>query len=383
MVSLHLSPLTGTFKINVDSGKTYLLRIINAAMNDILFFSIYKHQLTVVAADASYTKPLTRDYITIAPGQTIDALLRTNQRPDRYYMAARAYSSSAVVAFDNTTTTAIVQYNGNYTPSSPLTLPALPYYNDTNASLNFSSSLRSLADKDHPISVPMKIDTRWTSTVSVNTFPCTGNRTCQGPNGSILAASMNNISFVTPYIDLLEAYYYHIKGVFGYRFPKFPPQVFNFTADFLPLYLNTPRRGTEVRVVEYGSTMEMVFQGTNVLGGAIDHPMHLHGFSFYVVGLGLGNFDITRDPSAYNLVDPPLRNTVTVPINGWAAIRFKADNPGMQATITTFSVVIKDNAILAHTFLSILVNMRTKYEGVYYLEKHLYPTVITPDLLIV
>jgi hypothetical protein len=34
------------------------------------------------------------------------------------------------------------------------------------------------------------------------------------------------------------------------------------------------------------------------------------------------------DPAAYNLIDPPYQNTVTVPKAGWAAIRFRATNPG-------------------------------------------------------
>ncbi|KAL6269449.1 hypothetical protein ACE6H2_026360 [Prunus campanulata] len=61
--------------------------------------------------------------------------------------------------------------------------------------------------------------------------------------------------------------------------------------------------------------------------GCTNHPIHLHGFSFYIVGLGFGNFDNDKDPLNYSLIDPPLRNTVTVPISGWAAIRFYADNP--------------------------------------------------------
>ena len=74
--------------------------------------------------------------------------------------------------------------------------------------------------------------------------------------------------------------------------------------------------------------VEIVFQGTNLVAGT-DHPMHLHGYSFYVVGWGFGNFDKNRDPLRYNLVDPPLQNTIAVPKNGWTAIRFKASNPGM------------------------------------------------------
>lgn len=316
-----------TFKLKVDHGKTYLLRLINAALQDILFFAVAKHKLTVVGIDASYTKRLKRDYIAISPGQTVDVLLKANHRPNHYYMAGRAYSSSPDVTFDNTTTTAILQYNGNYTPSSPPSLPYLPYYNDTNAAVNFTGSLRSLANKNHPIQVPINITTHLFYTVSINTFPCPNN-SCAGPNGSRLATSVNNISFVNPSIDILQAYYYHIKGIFGTDLPDFPPYLFNFTAESLPLYLQIPKRGTKVKILDYNSTVELVFQGTSLVGGN-DHPMHLHGYSFYVVGWGFGNFDKEKDPLGYNLVDPPLQNTVMVPIMGWAAIRFKAKNPGV------------------------------------------------------
>ncbi|XP_073148599.1 laccase-15-like [Henckelia pumila] len=319
----------GTFKVKVTYGNTYLLRIINADMNEILFFGVAKHKLTVVATDASYTKPLTRNFIAITPGQTMDCLLHANQRQHgRYYMAARAYVNGRGISFDNTTTTGIIRYQGHRGPSTKPSLPYLPYYNDTAAAVNFTYSLRSLDSKSHPCLVPRNISKRFISTISVNAFPCP-NQTCTGPNGTRLGASMSNISFVNPTFDILEAYYHGInRGVFGNRFPSYPPLVFNYTADFLPLELEIARRGTEAKFVKYNSSVELVLQGTNLVAG-IDHPMHLHGFSFYVVGHGFGNFDERRDPSGYNLVDPPLRNTIGVPRNGWAAVRFKADNPGV------------------------------------------------------
>ncbi|XP_040968027.1 laccase-15 [Gossypium hirsutum] len=322
----------GTFKLTVDRGKTYLLRLINAAMNIILFFAIKKHNLTVVGVDAGYTKPLSSEYVTISPGQTIDALLSANQKPDRYYMVARAYSTGSNHHFDNTTTTAIVQYKGKYSnptsSSSSSSLPSLPFYNDTNAAFSFLGGLKSLADKKHPIDVPLHIRNRIFTTISVNSFPCRDNNTCAGPNGTRFAASMNNISFVNPSTALLQAYYQHTNGVYGDNFPDMPPFLFNFTDIFLPLNLETPKRGTEVMVLDYNTTVEIVLQGTALMGG-IDHPIHLHGYNFYIVGFGLGNFDIYKDPVKYNLKDPPLRNTVSVPINGWVTVRFKADNPGV------------------------------------------------------
>lgn len=70
-----------------------------------------------------------------------------------------------------------------------------------------------------------------------------------------------------------------------------------------------------------------MLQDTNLLT-VESHPFHLHGYNFFVVGSGIGNFDPKKDPAKFNLVDPPERNTVGVPTGGWTAIRFRADNPG-------------------------------------------------------
>jgi laccase len=56
--------------------------------------------------------------------------------------------------------------------------------------------------------------------------------------------------------------------------------------------------------------------------------LHLHGFNFFLVGQGFGNFNVSSDAPKFNLVDPVERNTVAVPSGGWVAIRFLADNPG-------------------------------------------------------
>ncbi|XP_051123940.1 laccase-15-like [Andrographis paniculata] len=319
-----------TFKVKVKRGNTYLLRVVNAALNEILFFGVANHNLTVVNTDAAYTKRLTAPYIVITPGQTMDCLLQADQQPGgRYYIAARPYVSDSGVSFDNTTVTAVLQYSGGGGGSgaSP-ELPSLPPINDTSAAVNFSFSLRSLNSKLHPAAVPEKITKRIVTTVSINALPCAAAEGCRGPNGTRLAASVSNISFVNPTIDILEAYVYNVPGVFGKGFPDAPPLVFNYTAEFLPVELQIPARATEVKLVKYNSVLEIVFQGTNLVAG-LDHPMHLHGFSFYVVGWGLGNFNAVKDPLNYNLVDPQMRTTVMVPINGWTAVRFKADNPGV------------------------------------------------------
>ncbi|XP_010442226.1 PREDICTED: laccase-15 isoform X1 [Camelina sativa] len=319
-----------TFHLAVEEGKTYRIRMVNAAMNLILFFAIANHTLTVVGADGHYTKPLNANYITISPGETLDVLLQADQNPENtYYMAARAYQTGNIT-FNNSTTIGVLRYISSSKTKTSLfsgSYPNLPFYNDTSAAFGFFTKIKSLFSGQ----VPVQISRRIITTISINLLRCPQN-SCAGPNGSRLAASMNNISFVTPsHVDILKAYYLHIKGVYGTRFPDFPPLIFNFTAENQPLFLQTPRLATEVKVVEFGEVVELVIQGTSLVGGGLDHPMHLHGFSFFVVGVGLGNYNISdEDPSSrYNLDDPPYKNTMTVPRNGWIAIRFAAVNPGV------------------------------------------------------
>uniref|UniRef100_A0A0D9WVY1 Plastocyanin-like domain-containing protein n=1 Tax=Leersia perrieri TaxID=77586 RepID=A0A0D9WVY1_9ORYZ len=144
---------------------------------------------------------------------------------------------------------------------------------------------------------------------------------------------LNNINFESPAIDILDAYYYDIgRGVYEEDFPNKPAIFVDLTAgDNAGLGLT--RRGTKVKVLEYGTVVEVVFQ--DIFDE--NHPMHLHSFAFYVVGRGFGNFDERKDSANYNLVDPPYQNTVSVPKGGWAAIRFRADNTG---ELSGFYIVI-------------------------------------------
>ncbi|GAB4845217.1 hypothetical protein Ancab_038628 [Ancistrocladus abbreviatus] len=320
-----------TYRLTVDHGRTYLLRIINAALNGDLFLAIAEHNMTIVATDASYTKPFVASYLVISPGQTIDVLVTANQNPGHYYMEVRQYSSDHldVVYFDHANATAIIQYSGNYTPpSSPVLPTSLPFYKDSPAALSFNKKLRSLASEEHPIDVPLNVTEEMFYVVSMGMIYCP-NSTCKGRYGNKLVSSINNVSFINPTTDILTAYYWNLSGVFEADFPDDPAVAYNYTGDDLPLSLAYPGQATKVKVLNYGDTLQIVFQGTNIMDTAENHPMHLHGHSFYVIGTGLGNFDAVNDTQNFNFVDPPRMNTVNVPQDGWAAIRFAAKNPGV------------------------------------------------------
>ncbi|KAL2936127.1 Laccase-17 [Bienertia sinuspersici] len=322
-----------TFMMKVKPGKTYLLRLANAALNDELFFSIANHTLTTVEVDAVYVKPFETDTIFLAPGQTTNVLLKTKPyQPDAtFLMMARPYVTGKGT-FDNTTVAGILQYHHPKPPISiknlPLFKPVLPKLGDTTFVTNFSNKLRSLANAQYPANVPQHVDRHFFFTVGLGTKPCPKNRTCQGPNNNTMfAASVSNVSFVMPTKALLQTHYLQQpNGVYTTVLPSKPVIQFNYTGT--PPNNTRVIDGTKVVVLPYNTSVEFVLQDTSILG-AENHPLHLHGYNFFVVGQGFGNFDSKKDPAKFNLVDPVERNTIGVPVGGWVALRFLADNPGV------------------------------------------------------
>ncbi|KAL3357998.1 hypothetical protein AABB24_015234 [Solanum stoloniferum] len=320
-----------TFKLKVKPGKTYLLRLINAALNDELFFSIANHTLQIIDADGVYVKPFETNTLIITPGQTHNVLLKTKPHfPNAtFYMIARPYVTGPGT-FDNSTVAGILEYESKtklHLKNLPLFKPLLPALNDTNFVTNFTSRLRSLASPQFPANVPQNVDKRLFFTVGLGTSPCDQNKTCQGPNGTKFSASINNVSFILPTTALLQSHFFgQSKGVYKPDFPYSPLNWFNYTGN--PPNNTLVHNDTKLMVLPFNTSVELVMQDTSILG-LESHPLHLHGFNFFVVGQGFGNFDPNKDPSNFNLVDPIERNTVGVPSGGWVAIRFLADNPGV------------------------------------------------------
>ncbi|KAG6789380.1 hypothetical protein POTOM_005477 [Populus tomentosa] len=309
----------GGYNLPVKPGKTYMLRIINAALNEELFFKIAGHQLTVVEVDATYVKPFKIDTIVIAPGQTTNVLVTANRGSGRYMVAASPFMD-APIAVDNVTATATLHYSGTLA-SATTTLTVPPAQNATPVATNFTDALRSLNSIKYPARVPLKIDHSLFFTIGLGVNPCA---TCV--NGSRVVADINNVTFIMPTIALLQAHFFNIEGVFTDDFPGNPPTPFNYTGT-QPKNFQTVN-GTKLYRLAYNSTVQLVLQDTGMLTPE-NHPVHLHGFNFFEVGRGIGNFNPKRDPKKFNLADPVERNTIGVPAGGWTAIRFIADNPGV------------------------------------------------------
>ncbi|KAF7024422.1 hypothetical protein CFC21_036777 [Triticum aestivum] len=319
-----------TTAISVKPGETALLRFINSALNHELFVSIASHKMTVVGVDASYTKPFVTSVLMIAPGQTTDVLVTMDQAPTRYYIAARGYVTTQGVAFDNTTTTAVLEYDCGCTtdfgPSIPPAFPTLPAFNDTGAARAFAAGIKS----PRKVEIPSPVDENLFFTVGLGLFNCAPGQLCAGPNNNTrFTASMNNVSFVFPKAtSLLHAHYYDMPGVYTTDFPANPPVQFDYTAQNVSQSLWQPIPATKLYKLRFGSVVQVVLQDTSIVTPE-NHPIHLHGYDFYILAEGFGNYDAEKDAAKFNLENPPQRNTVAVPVNGWAVIRFRADNPGV------------------------------------------------------
>ncbi|URD84484.1 Multicopper oxidase, partial [Musa troglodytarum] len=302
----HAGPVSGCassardgFTLLVDQGKTYLLRIINAALNDDLFFKVAGHLMTVVEVDATYTKHFTIDTLLIAPGQTTNVLLTADQGAGRYLVTASPFMDSPLVAVDNSTGMATVQYT-NAVPTSAIATTKPPPRNSTSLASQFIDSLRSLNSKQYPASVPSTVDHSLLFTVGLGVNPCPA---CT--NGSRVVAAMNNVTFMMPTTALLQAHYFNTSGVFTTDFPGQPLIAFNYTGSG-PNNTQT-MNGTRLYRLPYNASVQLDRKATP--------SIYMATTSSWSEGASTSS--------------TPSRGTPAVPSAGWTAIRFRADNPGV------------------------------------------------------
>ncbi|KAM0021475.1 putative laccase [Helianthus debilis subsp. tardiflorus] len=207
---------SGRFKLQVDQGKTYMLGIVNAALNEELFFKIANHKLTVVEVDAVYVKPFTTDTILIVPGQITNAIITTTQKVNKYLVAVSPFMDAPMVV-DNLTITASLHYSGVHQVFPPP-------QNSTKVANNFINFLKSLNSSKYPAKVPLTVDHSLFFTIRLGINPC---KTCV--NGSRVVADINNITFVMSKTTLLQAHYFNISSVFTEDFPSKSLMPYNYT----------------------------------------------------------------------------------------------------------------------------------------------------------
>ncbi|KAG2558957.1 putative laccase-18 [Panicum virgatum] len=329
-----------SFVLGVERGKSYLLRFINTALFSEYFFKVAGHTFTVVGADANYLTPFRTDMVTIAPGETIDVLMVADAPPGHYHMTAVANQPPPPdLQIRALSSRGLVRYAGARADNNGLPVPAprMPGQHDTMPSYYFRGNFTGLAFPGRH-RVAAHVDERLFVTLGLGSICRGGKKDCKlrRSNETITVATMNNVSFHhQTAASLLERYYDGDgEGVYTEDFPDNPPRPYNYTdMDLIPVgpleeVLEPTTKAIRLRRFKYNTSVEIVFQSTALLQSD-PNPMHLHGYDFFVLAQGLGNFDPKKDPKKFNYYNPQLRNTVHVPRVGWVAIRFVTDNPGM------------------------------------------------------
>ncbi|RUP51830.1 hypothetical protein BC936DRAFT_145387 [Jimgerdemannia flammicorona] len=285
-------------------GHRYRLRIINTSTFSAFVFSIDGHQLTIVEADGIDLEPVTVDRLNINVAQRYSVIVEAKQPIDSYWM--RAELETACYPTDASQLDKMVLGEIHYVgapinpPDFSHSVPKKPseINGETSECKDMSlDMLKPYYRRDAPMPVGKHI------TLNV-TF---GNDT----NG-INRGYINNVT----YVPVFER-----------------PTLFNVwsgSRDYAPSqFLIEINKKQVVDVV--------INSGHHPLLG--EHPFHLHGHIFFVLGVGTGVYDPNNATiiNSLRFKNPLRRDTSTIPSNGWTLIsvyilgRFIADNPGVWA----------------------------------------------------
>ncbi|CAL5323890.1 hypothetical protein CsSME_00002743 [Camellia sinensis var. sinensis] len=310
------NPECSPYVITVVPGKTYRLRISSLTGLSALSFEIEGHNMTVVATDGHYVEPFVVKNLFIYSGETYSVLIKTDQDPSRNYWA-----SSTVVSRNRTTPNglAIFNYYPNHPRKSPPTVPPPgPAWNDSAPRVAQSLAIKARQGYIYP---PPQTSDR--VIVLLNT---------QNKFNGYFRWSVNNVSYNLPHTPYLIALKENLKHVFDQTPPPTGYDSLNYDIYSPPPNPNVTTSNSIYRL-QFNSVVDIILQNANSLSNHTSetHPWHLHGHNFWVMGYGVGKYDMVNDPKKYNLVDPIMKNTVPVHPYGWTALRFRADNPGVWA----------------------------------------------------
>lgn len=325
----------------VQEGKSYRFRVINAASVYSYRVSVDNHNITVIASDGKMVVPVEVESFWVHPGERFDFLLHATARKGKYVIRGVAEDSINPIPAE-----AVLHYLGaepdvginsersqcNETEScTVLNCPFQFYLNNP--------KLRCLAVEELVSDITNAIPEYQEGGFQEFFF----NFAIHG--AETYPATVNNIQFLQPTVSALSQSNEIIK-----------PCSKSVCKE------NKTCTCTNILDVIHNNTVQFVFM--NMGKRQSWHTISMHGHFFYVLKMGFANYnkttgefisqneDITcggnatedetfcNEPSwsnpewrngnvsGLNLADPPRKDTVVVPYGGYVVLRIKADNPG-------------------------------------------------------
>ncbi|KAH7121144.1 multicopper oxidase [Dendryphion nanum] len=296
---------TGTFfdyPQKFETGKKYLIRIINASTGLHFNFEIDNHDLTLIATDfVAINESKGNQRVSVGIGQrytfVVEAKPRTVSSNGRYWMRTRWSSCSGQIK------DRVLQWT-----------PGILSYSDSGTGdPTTSASSGSISCDDEPASklvpvVKWKLnDNNPQNNPLDNTYE-TGIEDARFHNN----ATRWSITDTPLWLDWSNPLVFNL-GNSSWN-PEYGVVSYNYNKVDGLVYL----------VINSGNLSPPLHKP--VKGASPAHPIHLHGHDFAIVGSGKGTYDPTKVP-AFN-INAPRRDTAMLPGAGWLAIAWKPDNPG-------------------------------------------------------
>ena len=346
-------------EFEVEAGKTYLFRMINIGGLTYQTVCFEGHNVTIVAADAVPVDPLLTKCVDINIGQRYDVILTANQAAEAYWI-----SSQSQFRPGSPSGYATLRYKDDAV--QPGTLPSTPAPQPGSVDVwtqAFASQITINAAFLTPNS-PAKNNSIYdiatmtvppaTSYLMINLSQPVLNETGQirwafnnvaflenPPCNNLQSIMTTNPSWLSTSSALTDAAGTNASSVgLGQQYGAGDtPAVFIANLTSPKIIAANPTAGSHIAPVKLGDVVEIVVQNnaaSSFNGGGNrtaqeQHPIHLHGHHFWVMGVGQGVYpgpEAVAASGILNTWNPPLRDTQTLPKFGYIILRFLANNPG-------------------------------------------------------
>ncbi|XP_012552135.1 uncharacterized protein LOC100174976 isoform X1 [Bombyx mori] len=326
-------------RFNVEQGHRYRFRVINAEfLNCPIELSVDGHNITVISSDGYDLEPIVATSLVTYAGERYDFILDANNEIDNYWIRFRGLMDCDEV-FTKAKQVGVLHYEGAM-EVEPAGDPTWEELHNEGLQLN---ALNKGEEEDETISVAeMKsLDGYDESLKEIADYQFYVAYDFYAKNNSHFHRSPYYGYYQVP--EKVNRLYTPQLNHISMKMPSSPLLVARPTPDHFCNASSIEESCKEgycecshVLSVKLNSVVEVVIVDEGITFDA-NHPFHLHGHSFRVVGLRRLASDTTiEEVKAFdeagllkrNLKNAPIKDTVTVPDGGYTVIRFKADNPG-------------------------------------------------------
>ncbi|XP_002067090.2 L-ascorbate oxidase [Drosophila willistoni] len=334
----------------VRRGFRYRFRLINAEyLNCPIVLSMDKHNLTAINSDSYDIEAMDVGSIVTYSGERFDFVLNANQEVGNYWIRLKGLMDCSEL-FTSAFQVAILRYEGapDEEPSEELSyahkaegielnvMNRGPGYPDTKT----AAEMRALPIYDHVSGIDddtlqPEVDYKFfvyydfyaKDNPDFHSHDLYGMQMNLTQPNLLYTPQLNHITLEFPSLALLPSRHLLSDSDFC-NDTSLAEQGIDCRTEFCKCH--------HVLQVPLGAVVELIIVDEGFTYYA-NHPFHLHGNAFRVVGLErLGEnvtIEMIKQLDQFNLLkrnldNPPVKDTVTVPDGGYTIIRFEASNPG-------------------------------------------------------